>query len=153
MRLAEALGISPNVLFVDRYVTRTELGTWLEAADIFVTPYPNRDQIVSGTLAYAMSAGKAVVSTPYPYAIEMLDAGRGRLVAAGSSKDFAEILVELVRDPDSRNQLGRQAYEFSRTMIWPEVGARYARIFSRVGATQGRPVELAERAEVGYGRV
>ena len=152
MRLADALGVTANVLFVDRYVTRTELGTWLKAADIFVTPYPNREQIVSGTLAYAMSAGKAVVSTPYPYAVEMLEAGRGRLVAAGSSKDFAEVLSELLRDPDTRSQLGRRAYEFSRTMIWPEVGARYARIFSRVGATQDRPVELAERAEVGYGR-
>jgi glycosyltransferase involved in cell wall biosynthesis len=151
MRLADALGVSANVLFVDRYVTRTELGTWLKAADIFVTPYPNREQIVSGTLAYAMSAGKAVVSTPYPYAVEMLEAGRGRLVAAGSSKDFAEILVELVRDTDMRNRLGRQAYEFSRTMIWPEVGARYSGIFSRVGAAQDRPVELTERAEVGYG--
>jgi glycosyltransferase involved in cell wall biosynthesis len=151
-RLADALGVSANVLFVDRYVTRTELGTWLKAADIFVTPYPNREQIVSGTLAYAMSAGKAIVSTPYPYAVEMLEAGRGRLVAAGSSKDFAEVLSELLRDPDARSQLGRRAYDFSRTMIWPEVGARYARIFYRVGATQDRPVELAERAEVGYGR-
>jgi Glycosyltransferase len=155
MRLADALGVSANVLFVDRYVTRTELGTWLKAADIFVTPYPNREQIVSGTLAYAMSAGKAVVSTPYPYAVEMLEAGRGRLVAAGSSKDFAEVLSELLRDPDTRSQLGRRAYDFSRAMIWPEVGARYARIFSRVGAAETRPVESAERAsraEGGYGR-
>ena len=152
MRLAEALGVSENVLFVDRYVSRTELGTWLEAADIFVTPYPNRDQIVSGTLAYAMSAGKAVVSTPYPYAVEMLEAGRGRLVAAGSPKDFAEVLVELLRDADMRNQLGRRAYDFSRTMIWSEVGARYARILSRVGATEPRPLRHAEHAGVGHGR-
>jgi len=155
MRLADALGVSENVLFVDRYVSRTELGTWLEAADIFVTPYPNRGQIVSGTLAYAMSAGTAVVSTPYPYAVEMLDAGRGRLVAEGSSKDFAEVLSELLRDPATRSQLGRRAYDFSRAMIWPEVGARYARIFSRVGGVETRPVEgveLAPRAEVGYGR-
>jgi glycosyltransferase involved in cell wall biosynthesis len=151
IRLAAALGVSQSVRFVDRYVTRTELGSWLEAADIFVTPYPNREQIVSGTLAYAMSAGKAVVSTPYPYAVEMLEADRGRLVTAGSSKDFAEVLSELLRDPVKRNQLGRRAYEFSRTMIWPEVGAQYARIFSRVGATDAEPVELAERAEVGFG--
>jgi glycosyltransferase involved in cell wall biosynthesis len=160
MRLADALGVSESVQFVDRYVTRTELGTWLEAADIFVTPYPNREQIVSGTLAYAMSAGKAIVSTPYPYAVEMLEAGRGRLVAAGSSKDFAEVLSELLRDPDARNQLGRQAYEFSRTMIWPEVGARYARIFAQAGAADAQPferadqverVERVERAEVSYG--
>ena len=152
MRLADALGVAANVLFVDRYVSRTELGTWLQAADIFVTPYPNREQIVSGTLAYAMSAGKAVVSTPYPYAVEMLDAGRGSLVAAGSSKDFAEVLSELLRDPDTRSQLGRRAYEFSRTMIWREVGARYERIFSRVRASEDRPAEPAERVEVGYGR-
>jgi len=147
IRLAAALGVSRSVRFVDRYVTRTELGSWLMAADIFVTPYPNREQIVSGTLAYAMSAGKAIVSTPYPYAVEMLEAGRGRLVTAGSSKDFSEVLSELLRDPDSRRQLGRQAYEFSRTMIWPEVGARYARIFSRVGAAQDRPVERVELSE------
>jgi glycosyltransferase involved in cell wall biosynthesis len=152
MRVADALGVATNVLFVDRYVTRTELGTWLKAADIFVTPYPNREQIVSGTLAYAMSAGKAVVSTPYPYAVEMLEAGRGRLVAAGSSKDFAEVLSELLRDPDTRSQLGRRAYDFSRAMIWPEVGARYVRIFSRVGAAETRPIESASHAEVGYGR-
>jgi glycosyltransferase involved in cell wall biosynthesis len=152
MRLADALGVSANVRFVDRYVTRTELGTWLKAADIFVTPYPNREQVVSGTLAYAMSAGKAVVSTPYPYAVEMLEAGRGRLVAAGSSKDFAEVLSELLRDPDTRSQLGRRAYDFSRAMIWPEVGARYVRIFARVGAAETRPIGLAERSEVGYGR-
>jgi glycosyltransferase involved in cell wall biosynthesis len=152
MRLADAMGVSANVQFVDRYVSRIELGTWLEAADIFVTPYPNRDQIVSGTLAYAMSAGKAVVSTPYPYAVEMLEAGRGRVVAAGSSKDFAEVLSELLRDPDARIQLGRRAYEFSRTMIWPEVGARYARIFSRVGAARVRPQTHAEHAGVSYGR-
>jgi glycosyltransferase involved in cell wall biosynthesis len=147
IRLAEALGVSRSVRFVDRYVTRTELGSWLMAADVFVTPYPNREQIVSGTLAYAMSAGKAIVSTPYPYAVEMLEAGRGRLVTAGSSKDFSEVLSELLRDTDSRRQLGRQAYEFSRTMIWPEVGARYARIFSRVGAAQDRPVERVELSE------
>jgi glycosyltransferase involved in cell wall biosynthesis len=152
MRLADALGVSADMLFVDRYVSRTELGTWLEAADIFVTPYPNREQIVSGTLAYAMSAGKAVVSTPYPYAVEMLEAGRGRLVAEGSASDFAEVLVELVRDPVTRRQLGRRAYDFSRAMIWPVVGARYARIFSRVGAAETRPQRHAAHAGVSDGR-
>jgi glycosyltransferase involved in cell wall biosynthesis len=151
-RLADALDVSANVLFVDRYVTRTELGTWLKAADIFVTPYPNREQIVSGTLAYAMSAGKAIVSTPYPYAVEMLEAGRGRLVAEGSARDFAEVLVELVRDPVTRRQLGRRAYDFSRAMIWPVVGARYARIFSRVGAAETRPQRHAAHAGVSDGR-
>src|SRR4029077_12539551 len=81
-RIAE-LGLADHVLLVDRFVGRRELGRWLEAADVFVTPYPNLDQIVSGTMSYAMSAGKAIVSTPYAYATELLGAGRGRRLGHG----------------------------------------------------------------------
>ena len=70
-------GVTDSVRFIDRFVGRVELGTWLEAADLFVTPYPNMDQIVSGTLSYAMGSGKAVVSTPYAYAKERLAGGPG----------------------------------------------------------------------------
>lgn len=136
--LAQALGVADRVLFVDRFVSRAELGTWLTAADIFVTPYPNPDQIVSGTLAYAMSAGKAIVSTRYSYALEMLEAGRGMLVASNSSRALAESLTNLLLDRDLRNHLGRRAYEFSRAMVWTEVGARYRRIFDRVAAPLDR---------------
>jgi glycosyltransferase involved in cell wall biosynthesis len=151
-RLAEALGVADRVLFVNRFVTRSELGTWLTAADIFVTPYPNPDQIVSGTLAYAMSAGKACVSTRYAYAVEMLETGRGRLVASTSPAALAESLTELLRDRDLRSQLGRRAYEFSRTMIWPEVGARYQRIFERVGTHTARSVAVGEEVGAGFVR-
>jgi glycosyltransferase involved in cell wall biosynthesis len=120
------------VVFIDRFVTRAELATWLTAADIFVTPYPNKDQIVSGTLAYAMSAGRACVSTRYAYAVEMLEAGRGRLVGTNSPAALSDSLTELIQDPALRRQLGRRAYEFSRKMIWSEVGARYREIFDRV---------------------
>jgi glycosyltransferase involved in cell wall biosynthesis len=81
---ATDLGVAGHLLFVDRFVAKAELGAWLMAADIFVTAYPNMEQIVSGTLAYAMSAGRAVVSTPYAYATELLSHGRGRLVEPGS---------------------------------------------------------------------
>jgi glycosyltransferase involved in cell wall biosynthesis len=146
-RLAEDLGVADHVIFVNRFVTRMELGLWLTAADIFVTPYPNRDQIVSGTLAYAMSAGKACVSTPYVYAVEMLEGGRGRLVDSGSPEAFAEALTELVRDDDLRRRIGRKAYDFSRTMIWPAIGEKYRRIFDRVCgresiSTRAREVEV-----------
>jgi glycosyltransferase involved in cell wall biosynthesis len=127
---AAALGVTDHVQFVDRFVGRVELGTWLEAADIFVTPYPNLDQIVSGTLSYAMGAGKAIVSTPYAYARERLAHGRGRLVPAGSSDALAETFIEILRDPALCASLGRRAYEYSRGMVWSEVGAEYRRVFA-----------------------
>jgi glycosyltransferase involved in cell wall biosynthesis len=148
MRLAGDLGVADRVLFVDRFVSRSELGRWLTAADIFVTPYPNLDQIVSGTLAYAMSAGKACVSTRYVYAREMLENGRGRLVAS-DSREMADSLSELIRDDDLRDRLGRRAYDFSRTMIWPAIGARYKRIFDRVRRDESSA--LAEGQKVGAG--
>jgi glycosyltransferase involved in cell wall biosynthesis len=165
MRLAQDLGVTSHVHFVDRFVTRSALGTWLTAADIFVTPYPNLDQIVSGTLAYAMSAGKACVSTRYAYAVEMLGGGRGRLVESNAPGALTGALTELIRDDDLRNHLGRNAYEFSRTMVWPEVGAMYRRIFDRVseagagaganhGANHGASLGVTDRkAEMGAGLV
>ena len=129
---AASLGMSDHVRFVGRFVDSAELGMWLEAADIFVTPYPNLEQIVSGTLSYAMGAGKAIISTPYAYAAERLAQGRGRLVAAGSTEALAEALTELGLNPELRGTYGRRAYEHSRGMHWPEVGAMYRRLFARV---------------------
>jgi glycosyltransferase involved in cell wall biosynthesis len=127
------LGLADHVMFVDRFVGRRELARWLEAADIFVTPYPNLDQIVSGTLSYAMSAGKAIVSTPYAYAAELLAAGRGVLLDQTSPAALAEAFIGLLRDPERRAAIGARAYDHSRRMIWPEVGAQYRRVFARVG--------------------
>jgi len=107
---------------------------------------PEREQIVSGTLAYAMSAGKAIVSTRYPYAVEMLEGGRGRLVASTAPGVLAESLIELLSDDDLRRRLGRRAYEFSRSMIWSQVGARYRQIFERVSAGQAIPAAIAHSA-------
>jgi glycosyltransferase involved in cell wall biosynthesis len=127
------LGLADHVMFVDRFVGRRELARWLEAADIFVTPYPNLDQIVSGTLSYAMSAGKAIVSTPHAYAAELLAAGRGVLLDQTSPAALAEAFIGLLRDPERRAAIGARAYDHSRRMIWPEVGAQYRRVFGRVG--------------------
>jgi glycosyltransferase involved in cell wall biosynthesis len=129
--LAAALGVIDHVQFVDRFVGQGELGSWLQAADVFVTPYPNLDQIVSGTLSYAMGAGKAIVSTPYAYALEQLASGRGRLFPAGSADALSGTLIDLLRDPELRASLGRRAYEYSRGMVWSEVGAEYRRVFAR----------------------
>jgi glycosyltransferase involved in cell wall biosynthesis len=132
----DALGLADHVQFVDRFLGRVELSRWLEAADVFVTPYPNLDQIVSGTLAYAMGAGKAIVSTPYAYAAELLAEGRGILVPPGSSTALAAAFIALLRDANWRAELGARAYSHSRAMIWPEVGYAYRRLFARIA---GRP--------------
>jgi len=138
VNLASQSGVANHVRFVGRYVDSTELGMWLTAADIFVTPYPNLEQIVSGTLAYAMGAGKAIVSTPYAYANERLADGRGHLVAAGSVDALADGLIELALNSELRAEHGRKAYAHSRGMLWPEVGASYRKIFARVAGLSAK---------------
>jgi glycosyltransferase involved in cell wall biosynthesis len=126
-----AMGLTQNVKFVDRFVGRVELGNWLEAADVITTPYPDLDRTVAATLSYAMAAGKPIVSTPYAYAVEVLSADRGRLVPPGSTQALSDVFIELLRDPELRASMGRRAYEYSRGMVWWEVGSQYRRIFDR----------------------
>jgi glycosyltransferase involved in cell wall biosynthesis len=134
-----ALGMTEQIKFVDRFVGRVELGTWLEAADVFVAPSPALDRTVSGTLAYAMGAGKAIVSTPSACASELLAGGRGRLVAPASRGALAKAITELLGDAELRASMGRLAYEHSRGMVWWEVGRQYRRVFDRAAhAAAGR---------------
>jgi glycosyltransferase involved in cell wall biosynthesis len=135
-----ALGMQGHVRFVDRFLGRVELTRWLEAADVFVTPYPKLDQIVSGTLSYAMGAGCAIVSTPYTYATELLADGRGLLVEPHSATALSAALDSVLRDDALRTSLGRRAYAHSREMVWPAVGARYQRVFERVATKVLQPV-------------
>lgn len=134
------LRLAEHVRFVDRFVGRVELTRWLESADIFVTPYPNLEQIVSGTLSYAMGAGRAVVSTPYAYASELLADGRGVLVTPGSPEALAAALNRLLDDDELRAAIGRRAYEHSRNMVWPAVGRQYRRLFGLIGAEVRLPL-------------
>lgn len=145
--LAASLGVADRVRFVGRYVASSELALWLTAADIFVTPYPNLEQIVSGTLSYAMGAGKAIVSTPYAYASERLAQGRGRLVAAGSTDALAEGLIELAMSRSLRADYSRKAREYSRGMHWPEIGSAYRRIFARIAGPQPQRDDTAALAD------
>ena len=142
------LGMKDHVRFVDRYVGRVELTHWLEAADVFVTPYPNLDQIVSGTLSYAMGAGRAIISTPYAYATELLADGRGLLVAPGSPADLADALNAVLGDRELRAALGRRAYAHSRRMVWSAVGAEYRNLFGQVAASPQVAVPVSPLAVV-----
>ncbi|WP_404336402.1 glycosyltransferase [Sphingomonas sp. MMS12-HWE2-04] len=119
-----ALGVAEHVQFIDGFVEQGELLDYLQAADIYATPYPNPAQITSGTLSYAVGVGKAVISTPYVHATEILADGHGVLVDFGDSAAFAREIGRLLSDPEARIALSRRAYARGRTMLWPRLAER-----------------------------
>ncbi len=129
---ARTLGLEDHVRFVDSYVDQPTLGRWLQAADVYVTSYPGADQVASGTLAYALGAGKALVSTPYAYARELLADGRGQLVPFGEPEALADAVAQFLTDPAVRDRARRLAYRHGRSMTWPVVGERYRQVFADV---------------------
>jgi glycosyltransferase involved in cell wall biosynthesis len=137
-RRVRELGLTGHVVFDPRYVEQAELLEFIGACDIYVTPYRSKEQIVSGTLAYAFGMGKAVISTPYLYAEELLAEGRGLLVDFGDVPGLTENLLNLIEKPADRHRMRKRAYQYGREMIWPEVGNRYIDLFNRVSATYGR---------------
>ena len=128
---AVRLGIERNVQFHNHYVTDEDLADYLRAADIYVTPYRAKEQITSGTLAYAVAAGKVVVSTPYWHAEELLADDRGRLFEFGDSKALASNLNELLDDDGLRESIGQRAHAFGRQMTWPAVAKQYVQTFQQ----------------------
>src|ERR1700722_5757944 len=118
---AQRLGVDSNIIFHDRFVSQEELVEFLSAADIYATPYLKAEQITSGTLAYAVGSGKAVISTPYRYASELLADGRGVLVPWRSSEAIANEVVDLLDHPEKRRALQEKAAAFGLGMTWPVV--------------------------------
>ena len=133
-----ALGLAANVQFVDRFVGRVELIRWLQAADVVVTPYADLDQSATGTLDYAMATGRAIISTPYAYADEVLGDGLGVLVPPDASAMSAAI-VDLLGDPERRAEIGRRAHEQTRVLTWTNVAGAYSRLFERLGGKRPLP--------------
>jgi glycosyltransferase involved in cell wall biosynthesis len=145
-RLARELEVSDHVVFYNRFVELAELCQFLGAADIYVTPYLNPAQAVSGTLAYALGTGKAVISTPYWYADELLADGRGRLVPFSDHAATADALVGLFTNEAERHTMRKQAYGFGRQMIWREVARSYLATFHRAAEERMRGPVLVDRA-------
>jgi glycosyltransferase involved in cell wall biosynthesis len=129
--LAQQKGVESNVIFYNRFVTIEELIEFIGAADIYITPYLNEAQITSGTLAYTLGAGKAVISTPYWYAQEMLSDGRGMLFPFRDHKALAEQVINLLDNEAERHAMRKRAYMFGRAMVWSAVAQRYMESFER----------------------
>jgi glycosyltransferase involved in cell wall biosynthesis len=132
--LAAEKGVADHVEFVDAFVEHDELLEYLQAADIYATPYNNPAQITSGTLSYAVGVGKVVVSTPYVHATEILDQDHGVLVDFGDADAFAREIGRLLANPAARAELSERAYARGRTMVWPRLAeAAAAQIAGIVG--------------------
>ncbi|HLP62576.1 MAG TPA: glycosyltransferase family 4 protein, partial [Candidatus Deferrimicrobium sp.] len=130
-RLVEKNNLNEHVYFYDRYVANEELFGYLHAVDVYITPYLNVTQITSGTLAYAIGAGAAVLSTPYWHAEELLGDGRGKLFNFNDSDQLSEILLELFDKPSKLEQLRKKAYKFGRNTTWPKIGSRYLNMVAK----------------------
>lgn len=123
-QLVQDLGLEEHVAFVDEYLTQAQIVEYLLAADVYVTPYLDPKQVTSGTLAYALGAGKAVVSTRYPHAAEVLADQRGVLVDFRSAGQLAEATLRIIGDPLLKRTLEENAYAYGRETAWPRVGER-----------------------------
>jgi len=130
--LAKEIGVESNVIFRNRFVSPQEMVELIGAADIYITPYKHKAQVVSGTLAYALSAGKAIISTPYLHAIELLDQERGTLVPFDDPEAIATKTVELLDNSTARHAMRKRAYLYARDMVWNRVAQKYMKSFERI---------------------
>jgi glycosyltransferase involved in cell wall biosynthesis len=136
--LAKEVGVESNVIFHNRFVSPEEMVAFIGAADIYITPYRYEEQVVSGTLAYALGAGKAIISTPYWHAIELLDDRRGALVPFQDPEAIARRAVELLDTPAIRHAMRKRAYVYSREMVWKSVAQGYMASFAQARADRTR---------------
>jgi glycosyltransferase involved in cell wall biosynthesis len=137
--LAESLNVADHVRLIDEYTDTPRLIEYLQAADVYITPYLNVRQITSGTLSYAAALGKPIISTPYWHAEEVLRDGLGRLVPFSSADAISAEVVDLLSHPDRRLRLSRALYQASRETIWSCFGVRMIEVFQRAVTAARRP--------------
>ncbi|MBW6498244.1 MAG: glycosyltransferase family 4 protein [Bacteroidales bacterium] len=130
--LTKKLNLSNHVVFINEFISQKELFKYLSASDIYITPYLNEAQITSGTLSYAVGVGSAVISTPYWHAVELLDDERGELFNFNDSEQLAQILLELLDNPEKLKKLRKKAFDYGRTITWPKSGGKYISLINKI---------------------
>ena len=138
----ERLGLRDHVSFIDQYMAQRDIIDLLLATDVYVTPYLDPRQITSGTLAYAMGAGKAIVSTEYLHAKEALGEGRGILIDFRNADQLASAVNSILASGERKQTLEHMAYAYAREMTWPKLGRRWVELMNRAAAadiTRPRP--------------
>lgn len=145
--LVRELGLTDHVRFVNQYVSERDLVGYLQASDIYLTPYLDRNQVTSGTLAFAIGLGKAVISTPYLHATEALAEGRGLLVEFRSAESIAHVISLLLDEPHERRELEHRMAEYGKQDAWPVVGAQYVELFRRTANGESLTDMLAVKPE------
>lgn len=135
-------GVSDHVRFVNRYADDDTLLSYLAAADIYVTPYLHREQITSGTLSFAVSLGRPVLSTPYWHAEDLIGEGCGILVPFADPDALADETIALLTDERRRRAIGERAYEVGRSMVWSKLADNYMRIFRQATEKPDKVVRL-----------
>jgi glycosyltransferase involved in cell wall biosynthesis len=131
-RLVSEKNLEENVVFRNEFVSKIELVRYLKGSDICITPYLSGDQISSGVLSYALACGKAIISTPYLYAEELLAKNRGVLIPFKDSHALAKALIELIEDDEKRQKMRKAAYAFGRNMTWKKVATSYECLFNNI---------------------
>lgn len=131
MKKVYSLRLNNYVRFYNRYLPLEELFKFLQATDIYLSPSVDPNQTVSGTLSYAIGAGRPAISTGFPQARDLVTPENGILVGFKNTKAFAQAILKLLADPNLRMQMGKNAYFSTRRMIWPNVALAYGRIFEK----------------------
>jgi glycosyltransferase involved in cell wall biosynthesis len=141
--------VEKEVIFHNRFFSPREMAALVGSADIYITPYCHEAQAVSGTLAYAMGAGKAIISTPYWHAAELLDDGRGALVPFENPVAIAAAAIELLDNDAKRQAMRKRAYLYARKMVWNRVAQSYMRSFIQARANHAHPAQLGYSIQTG----
>jgi glycosyltransferase involved in cell wall biosynthesis len=149
LALAKKLGVERQVLFLNRFLSPREMASMVGSADIYITPYCHEAQAVSGTLAYAMGAGKAIISTLYWHAAELLDQGRGVLVPFGNPAAIATATIALLSNDGARQAMRERAYLYSRPMVWKRVAQSYMAALLRARVHHAEPVHVRFAVQAG----